>query len=183
MKRRANLPSPRAHPIFYLFGTLAVCLLLFRAAGGRFPPLPQNVLFYNTTASMPIGYYLRIPCTRFSSGDIVAYEPTDEVRQFALERGYTDKDICLLKRIGALEGDSYQAADGSFYVNGQYRGPVAVEDSNGEPLPQLPPGKQVVPAGEFLPLADVTRSFDGRYTGTVPLANIRGRVIPLLAFW
>ena len=34
--------------------------------------------------------------------------------------------------------------------------------------------------GEFLPIGTNPRSFDGRYTGTVPLKNIKARVIPLI---
>ena len=57
-------------------------------------------------------------------------------------------------------------------------------DSKGEPMPQLARDvTYTVPEGEFLPVGDSTRSFDGRYTGTVPLSAIRSRVIPLLAFW
>ena len=41
-------------------------------------------------------------------------------------------------------------------------------------------GSFVVPKREFLPIGTNPKSFDDRYTGTVPLKNITASVIPLL---
>ena len=93
-------------------------------------------------------------------------------------------DTRFLKRVGAIAGDVYSIGDqGSFCINGVYIGDVRKLDSSDRPLPQLTQGDYVVPDGAFLPIADTTRSFDGRYTGTVSLARIRAVVIPVLTRW
>ena len=50
------------------------------------------------------------------------------------------------------------------------------------PLPQQN-GTFTVPEGAFLPVGMNTRSFDGRYTGTVPTSHIIAIVVPLLTWW
>lgn len=121
-----------------------------------------------------------------SRGDLVVYDPTEDVLAFSLAHGYMENEKSLfLKRVGAMAGDTYVVdKNGNFYIDGDYVGPVSTTDSKGEPLPQIERGVlHTVPKGEFLPLGDSTQSFDGRYTGTVPLSRIRSRVVPLLAFW
>ena len=142
-------------------------------------------MLYNRTASLPIGFYLRIPSSA-SRGDLVIYDPPEDVIAFSLAHGYMENEKALfLKRVGATAGDTYVIDEnGDFYVDGNYVGPVSTADSKGKPLPQLERGiLHTVPEGEFLPLGDSTRSFDGRYTGTVSLSRIQSRVVPLLAFW
>lgn len=145
----------------------------------------QDILYYNETASLPRGIYLRIPAMTIERGDIVVYDPPAAVLQVAIQRGYTQhSDARLLKRVGAVAGDAYSVGDqGSFCINGEYIGQMRQTDSLDRPLPQLPQGSYTVPDGEFLPIGDTTRSFDGRYTGTVPLTSIRAVVIPIFTRW
>lgn len=145
----------------------------------------QDILFYNETASLPREFYLRIPAEKIAQGDIVVYDPPADVLDYALWRGYTQHaDARFLKRVGAVAGDVYGIdVQGRFCINGAYIGHIRETDSLGRPLPQLDQGEHVVPDGAFLPLADTTRSFDGRYTGTVPLTHIRAVVIPIFARW
>ena len=93
---------------------------------------------------------------------------------------YDESPHLFLKKVGALSGDRYTVLCRSFFVNGQYLGEAIIEDSKGRPLP-LAIGTHIVPEREFLPVAAYSaRSFDGRYTGTVPLDCIVARVIPIL---
>ena len=63
--------------------------------------------------------------------------------------------------------------------NGRYIGQAYPQDQEGRPMPEIR-GSFLVPEEEFLPIGTNPRSFDGRYTGTVPLKNIKARVIPLI---
>ena len=166
--------------VVFIFAILA---LLADICGWQMPQ--QDILFYNATASLPRGIYLRIPATKIERGDIVVYDPPEEVIDLSFQRGYVQHtDTRFLKRVGAIAGDVYSIGDqGSFCINGVYIGDVRKLDSSDRPLPQLTQGDYVVPDGAFLPIADTTRSFDGRYTGTVSLARIRAVVIPVLTRW
>ena len=53
------------------------------------------------------------------------------------------------------------------------------KDNQGRKMP-VKEGVFIVGEKEFLPIGEDEHSFDGRYTGTVPLANIKSRVIPLI---
>ena len=50
------------------------------------------------------------------------------------------------------------------------------------PMPMLALGAYEVEAARFLPIGKHVNSFDGRYYGTVPLANIKYKVIPLFTW-
>lgn len=166
--------------VVFIFAILA---LLAGICGWQMPQ--QDILFYNATASLPRGIYLRIPAATIERGDIVVYDPPETVLDFAVQRGYTQhKDVRFLKRVGALAGDVYSIGEhGVFCINGAYIGEVRGLDSKDRPLPQLAQGDYVVSDGMFLPIADTTRSFDGRYTGTVPITRIRAVVIPVFTQW
>ncbi|WP_196606568.1 S26 family signal peptidase [Pectinatus frisingensis] len=138
-------------------------------------------LYFNTSASLPIGIYLQVPC-KIRRGDIVIYNPLEMTKELAFSRKWIkEKNEFFIKRIGALPGDHYSINNLQFSIKGNYIGPVSLTDTAGRPLPQLK-GDYVVPNGEFLPSTTNTHSFDGRYTGTVPIKNIKAKVIPLLTW-
>lgn len=147
------------------------------------PKLPQeNALFFlNTTASLPQGLYMRIPDWFLRDGDYVAYVPTKETEDVAVSRGWLQINGLLLKKIGAMPGEGYDINPSTmqFSVQGRYLGQVSPEDREGNAMP-VHYGKHVVPPEEFLPVGTSPRSFDGRYTGTVPMRHIRAKVVPLI---
>ena len=163
-----------------LFTLLAVVVDVCRLSLPR-----QDVLFYNATESLPRGFYLRIPAAQIQRGDLVVYDPPPEVLSLALERGYAQShEVRFLKRVGAVAGDVYAIrAHGAFWINEVYIGETRQTDSRGRFLPQLPSGEYTVTDGAFLPVGETTRSFDGRYTGIVPLTAVRAVVIPLWTWW
>ena len=141
-----------------------------------------KLLFFNTTASVPRGLYLRIPATHIKTGDYVVYLPTEVAKNLSKERGWTVEDNPkFIKRVGATPGQTWSVdpKNFQFYANSKYIGQAALYDSKDQPLPRIY-GTFQVPEGEFLPVAEATASFDGRYTGTVPLENIEAKVIPIL---
>jgi len=157
-------------------------LILILTFGG-FSFKPSFVLFYfNTTASLPRGFYLILPSREpFEIGDYVVYEPTPETKALALSRHWLQDDELLLKKIGAMPYNKYVVDPHTlqFYANGKYIGQVFLSDRMNLPMPVLR-GEYEVPDGEFLPVGDNPRSFDGRYTGTVPIKNIKSKVIPIV---
>lgn len=163
--------------------TVAIFVALFLAI------MTGNLkLFYvSLTGSLSRGIYMAIPTFgRYRQGDIVVYEPTDEVKGFVEIRHYgTGNGELFMKKIGALPGDFYSVStlDNSFRINNEYVGTAAKTDSEGRELP-VQTGVHYVEKDCFLPVSfHSLRSFDGRYTGTVPMANIKSRVVPLLVEW
>ena len=107
--------------VVFIFAILA---FLADICGWQMPQ--QDILFYNATASLPRGIYLRIPATKIERGDIVVYDPPEEVIDLSFQRGYVQHtDTRFLKRVGAIAGDVYSIGDqGSFCINGVYIGDV-----------------------------------------------------------
>ncbi|MBP2629494.1 MAG: hypothetical protein H6Q70_122 [Firmicutes bacterium] len=148
----------------------------------QFPFTVQSKLFYfNETASLPRGLYLKVPIRNLQDGDYVVYELTADTKKLAVSRQWIKEDEMFLKKIGAMPNETYCIDPDTlqFFANGKYVGQVFLEDRKQLPMPVLR-GAYVVGEDEFLPVADNPRSFDGRYTGTVPIENIKSKVIPLL---
>lgn len=158
---------------------LAVFGLCCLLAGGFFQ-LISYVFFINITDSLPLGLYLRVPMTGFQRGDYIVYEPGEEVRQMVRDYGWGDGSHTFMKRVGAVAGEHYVISETTcdFTVEGQLCGKVFETDTEGNSLPKLR-GEFVVPDGHVLPVATNPRSFDGRYTGAIPICSIKAKVIPL----
>lgn len=65
-----------------------------------------------------------------------------------------------------------------FEIEGKYIGKVFEKDSIGNELPRLRRNFEV-PKDYILPIATSERSFDGRYTGVIPISRIKAKVIPI----
>lgn len=157
-------------------GVFCLCLL---ATAVFFQSL-SYLFFLNITDSLPLGLYLRIPGREFQCGDYIVYEPSGEVRRMVADYGWGDGNHVFLKQIGAVAGEHYAIHEETheFTVEGMCRGRVFDTDAQGHPLPRLR-GEFIVPQGHILPVATNPRSFDGRYTGTIPVDSIQTKVIPL----
>ena len=157
-------------------GAFGLCLL---ATAVLFQSL-SYFFFLNITDSLPLGLYLRIPGREFQCGDYIVYEPSEEVQRMVADYGWGDGNHVFLKQIGAVAGEHYAVHEATheFTVEGMCRGRVFDTDTQGQPLPRLR-GEFIVPEGHILPVATNPRSFDGRYTGTIPVDSIRTKVIPL----
>lgn len=164
--------------IFAVAGILLFMCLMY----GNFRP-PQ-LLIYNHTESIPKGWYLILPAKEIKADDIVGYEVSDEIRNLAIGRGWMKGTDTMMKKVGALEGDSFEVKkDQSFWVKGKYIGKVFTHDHKGQPMPVVPVGKYQVGKGKFLPVTSHPFSFDGRYFGAVEIEKIKFKAIPLTAFY
>jgi len=112
-------------------------------------------------------------------GDIVVFK-TDGIASLPLATKY-------IKRVAGEPGDHVRITGGKIFVNDQH---VSLSNSAGEIVYELPsivgdlsPQTDViVPSGCYYVLGDnSTNSFDSRFWGSVPRANIIGRIS--FCFW
>jgi conjugative transfer signal peptidase TraF len=144
----------------------------------------------NATASMPRGIWrVEAPGPQVERGEIVSVcLPESAAIREAARRGYIPVGACpggyepLVKPVAAIAGDLVSVTAHGIAVNGE---PVADtaqldEDSDGRPLRPIPAGVYSVPAGAvWLLSGHDPRSFDSRYFGAVPTANIQGIARPV----
>lgn len=161
--------------------TFFSCLCHYAAATQTKIDFLKDIVYINNSPSLPMGIYLRIPMLWLNQDDYVVYSPPDDVINMALQRGWIeDSDVLFLKRVRGLPGDTYSVTPiEGFYVNGKYQGQVEVMDAKANPMPQHY-GQHVVPLKSFLPGGEAVNSYDGRYTGPVPINRIKAKVIPII---
>jgi conjugative transfer signal peptidase TraF len=146
---------------------------------------------YVATPSVPIGFWRT---TAWHPGDGPLARGTfvelclpEDVATFGKSRTYIAAGSCpgnaepLMKRIAAVPGDRVILTDAGLFVNGTLLAgtrPFAT-DSHGRPLPGIPRGERRVGAAEYWVIGTVPRSWDSRYWGAVPSADIRSTAQPL----
>lgn len=150
---------------------------------------------WNFTPSYPTGIYRISDANQIRVGDRVSICPEDvPLHQLAKDRGYyafslrcTGFYTPLLKTVIALPGDHVALDDQGWLLVNQQR--VAhsqrlAHDRQGRIMPEaafLDTGR--VPAGRvWVVSGHHPRSWDSRYYGSLPLANIQGVATPLVLF-
>lgn len=146
------------------------------------------VLFvrYRTTPSLPAGIYLRNPFARApQAGDIVEFCLPSAPTRWALHRGYLrpgslltscpDGNEPLGKRVAALPGQFLEAGPLGHRLDpfGPWQDPPLRADSQGRPLS---PFRHRGPLSGYWLVGDGPGSWDSRYWGPVPAANLRARL-------
>lgn len=102
-------------------------------------------------------------------GDVVVFNPTDELR-----KQYKD---AFIKRIIGLPGETVEVRDGQVFINGE-----ALKENYIAEEPQYNWGPDTVPEDSYLVLGDNrNNSYDSHYWGFVPRDHIIGRAI--VRFW
>jgi conjugative transfer signal peptidase TraF len=138
----------------------------------------------NPTRSEPMGFYRIVPhdAQDYRRGMAVVFPVPDSFRTLVYGRGWLRPRVPFLKTIAAMAGDQVCVDDKHFEVNRIPGGPVYSVDSTGAPLPKIR-GCFVIPAGYFVPASSYSaRSFDGRYMGAQPLAEVVGEARALWTF-
>lgn len=140
-----------------------------------------TVGYYNTNQSAPKGFYLIQNPKPLEKGQYVIIPVPEVVTAIIEGRAWFQPGTPLLKKVGALPGDTVSINTNGIFINDAYIGPVLSEDRQGLPLPQIR-GTYTLKDGEFLPISTYERSFDGRYFGPIPIENITYQVAPLLTY-
>lgn len=144
----------------------------------------------NDTASMPQGLWrVRAADAPLRRGDIVTVcLPDTKMIRLAAARGYLPAGLCgggyepVVKPVAAIPGDRVAVTPRGIAVDGR---PVPhtvqlTKDSAGRPLYGVALGVYVVRPGRMWLLSGHDRrSFDSRYFGPVPMANVRDVARPL----
>lgn len=138
---------------------------------------PPPLLVWNVTASAPLGLY-----RRFSGAvrkqDWVLARPSGSAAKLAAERGYLPENVALIKRIAALSGDQVCRIGSTVSINGRVAALAHSHDAKGRKLPVWS-GCITLGADQYFLLTPASASFDSRYFGPVPRANVLERIAPL----
>jgi conjugative transfer signal peptidase TraF len=149
-----------------------------------------GLLISNTDSAAPIGMY-RVVSGEPKRGDLVAACLPIAIAEQGLARDYLRTGPCpgnaepVGKILGALPGDTVEVERGWVSVNGVRfaRSRVAERESAGRLLPHVPWGKYLVDANHvWLFGFNDSRSWDSRYFGPIPRANVRGKLQPIVTW-
>lgn len=134
---------------------------------------------YNTSASVPLGWYRVSDPDEPKIGDVVVARPPLRAERLLVERGYIGSGVPLLKVVMAREGSRVCRDDDAISIDATLVGTARDRDGLGRPLPRWS-GCRVLGAGEvFLFNRDAPGSFDSRYFGPVSVTSIIGKATPL----
>jgi len=195
--RAANTAPPEAEKrrigrgrrrLLGIAAALAVALITLAVpvALGRFVHLRITL----TDSSAPTGVY-RLIAAPAGPGALVAACLPAAMARTGLARGYLRKGDCpagaepVAKVIGALPGDLVELGPDQVAINGVSfaNSRTAARDSAGRPLPHEAWGaRRVAPGQVWLFGFNDARSWDARYFGPVPLANILGVLKPVVTW-
>lgn len=147
-------------------------------------------LRFTTTPSVPRGLYLVLAPETPERGAFAAVCLPSDLACFGRDRGYLGgSGPCpcqtrpVVKTILGLPGDVIEVEPDGLRINhSPIPGSAALaQDSMGRNLPRLPSGTYRIPASHlWLFGAADRRSWDSRYYGPVPAANVVGSLRPLL---
>jgi conjugative transfer signal peptidase TraF len=149
-----------------------------------------GILISNTDSAAPAGVY-RIVAGDFRRGDLVAACLPVAIAQAGLARGYLRTGGCpcnaepVGKLAGALPGDVVEIEPGWIAIGGKRiaHSATAARDSHGRLLAHATWGTHVVAPDEvWLFGFNDRRSWDARYFGPIPLANVTGKLQPVLTW-
>lgn len=138
---------------------------------------PDPFLFYNPSASAPIGWYRILPERPVARGDLVAARLPEAAGILASARGYLPGDIPVIKTVWALPDDLICMDDTTLQVSDRPPLRLRHQDLAGRPLTPWRHGCTRLRPDEFLILSNrIEDSFDSRYFGPVRAGDIIGRV-------
>ena len=150
----------------------------------------QAGLRVNTTPSMPIGFWaIGSVRTVLRRGDVIAVcLPDGPAVHQAMQRGYIATGSCpdgaepLLKPVTAVGGDSVTVSSNGISVNATpitNTAPLAQDEAGRLLHPMTAGSYRVAPDEVWLLSGHDPRSFDSRYFGAIPVANVQGVAYPI----
>ncbi len=144
----------------------------------------------NFTSSMPLGIYWleALPISGVERGMFVAVCAPQDVAEQGRRSGYLSTGPCphgtelLLKAVAGVTGDDVTVSAWGVAINGRllpHSRPVAF-DRSGRRMSPWPAGRYHLGREQVWLYADNDRSWDSRYWGPTPVANVMARAVPLL---
>jgi conjugative transfer signal peptidase TraF len=133
---------------------------------------PHDLLLYNSSPSIPVGFYLRVN-EPVQMRTIVTVRAAEVAPGYAAVRSFTGDGDRFIKRIVASEGDRVCAQADRIAINGRTIAHRAWQDSMGRLLPQWN-GCRLLRSDEMFLLGETPDSFDSRYFGIVRADQVEG---------
>jgi conjugative transfer signal peptidase TraF len=158
----------RAH--LALVAGLAVAALALPAG---LSPSPR--LAWNASRSMPLGLDRVRPGAPVEPGAAVLGWLPPAARALAARRGYLPASVPAVKRIAAAAGTRVCARGAGISIDGRRVATRLAADLRGRPLPWWRGCRRLWTNEIFLLVAASPGSFDGRYFGPSPRADVIGR--------
>ncbi len=136
-------------------------------------------LVWNTSASVPTGFYALRPTGPLRRDQLVAVSPSPALENWLVARGYLGRRVPLIKHVAALPGETVCRDGAVITLSGSAVATARERDRIGRPLPVWR-GCRTLADGEVLLLNPASAdSMDGRYFGPVAASSIVGRAVPL----
>lgn len=186
MKRWFKRPNKRT--VIILMASLSViplAMLLFWIFG----------IIFTYTGSIPVGFYRIVANSGpIQRGDIISFCLPDKVAEMGLKRGYLHHGTCangseeLIKQVVAVPGDTVALSQNQMTVNGvtmgmEYFAPTHVMDKDHLPVYRFIQDGTYIANGYWVyGYGNPRYSWDSRYYGGIPKANIKHRLVPLCQF-
>lgn len=139
---------------------------------------PRLRVVYNVSASVPVGWYRIAPTHALRAGDIVLTRLPAEATALADRRGYLPSNVPLLKRVGAVAPQHVCVRGGIVRIDGAPAAVALHADRWQRPLPQWTQCRRLAEGELFLLSTAHPASFDSRYYGPVPTADVIGSARP-----
>jgi conjugative transfer signal peptidase TraF len=161
-----------------------ILILALTPALGAFALFNVADLRINTSASLPVGFYIVSP-----NGGFVEFCPDD--RGLSAQRHYRAGGVCpdgaapLLKPVINGPADEIVLSRGGIAVNGNLLPHTAPldHDTEGRPLAHWPPGRYTAARGVLWVASSYNaRSYDSRYFGPIRESSVRARLRPLIVW-
>jgi len=143
--------------------------------------IDRSDFVWNRTTSVPKGLYFVDRSATVSKGGLVAFEPSDEVRQWLDQEGIVGSDWPLLKHVAGLKGDEICRCGTQVFVNALHVADALETTRSGSTLPAWQ-GCRTLQSGEVFLLNDHPRSVDGRYFGAQLRAHMLGVARPIWTY-
>ena len=142
-------------------------------------------LIVNRTHSLPVGlyYWSDMPIKK---GSIVLFKPDRSIapEQVGFDRGYEARELPLLKRVVALEGDVVSVSSSGVSVNGELLANSAPlsRDEAGRPMAMAQLDQFRLGTDQAFLMGVTPTSWDSRYFGPVSLSRCSGSFVPVLTW-
>ena len=143
--------------------------------------IDRTIFVWNRTKSVPRGLYFVDRSMPVSKGDLVVFQPPDEVRRWLDKERLVGSDWPLLKHVAGVDGDEICRCGPGISVNGLHVADALQTLQTGSALPAWQ-GCRRLQTGEVFLLNDHPRSVDGRYFGAQRRAHILGVARPIWTY-